>query len=105
MKIPFLSLVAALVPALILAEEPAAKAIFDGKTLNGWKGMEGIWKVEDGALTGQTTVPNQVPFNTFLVWQDGEVDDFELTFDYRIVGGNSGVQVRAYQAPGSKQEE
>ena len=87
------------------AAEPPARSIFDGKSLNGWKGMEGIWKVEDGALTGETTVPNQVPFNTFLVWQDGEVDDFELEFDYKIVGGNSGVQVRSYQLPGSKPEE
>ena len=105
MKFPLISLVAALLPALILAEDPTAKAIFDGSTLNGWKGMGGLWKVEDGAITGQTTEPNQVPFNTFLVWQDGEVDDFELTFQYRIVGGNSGVQVRAYQTPGSKPEE
>ncbi|MFN0127893.1 MAG: family 16 glycoside hydrolase [Verrucomicrobiales bacterium] len=105
MKFPIIPLVAALVPALLLAEEPTAKAIFDGKSLDGWKGMEGLWKVEDGAITGQTTEPNQVPFNTFLVWQDGEVDDFELTFDYRIIGGNSGVQIRSYQLPGSKPEE
>lgn len=87
------------------AQDPQAKAIFDGKSLGGWKGMEGFWKVEDGAITGETTAPNQVPFNTFLVWQDGEVDDFELEFDYKIVGGNSGVQVRSYQMPGSKAEE
>jgi type 1 glutamine amidotransferase len=100
-----LFLAVAVAPAILCAEEPAAKPIFDGKTLNGWKGMEGIWRVEDGAITGETTVPNQVPFNTFLVWQDGEVDDFELTFDYKIVGGNSGMQVRAYPMPGSKPEE
>jgi hypothetical protein len=87
------------------ADPPAGKPIFDGQSLKGWKGMEGLWKVEDGALTGETTAPNQVPFNTFLVWQDGEVDDFELDFDYKIVGGNSGVQVRSYQMPGSKPEE
>ena len=94
-----------LAPLALHAEEPTAKPIFDGKTLNGWKGMDGLWKVEDGAITGETTQPNQVPFNTFLVWQDGEVDDFELTFDYKMIGGNSGMQVRAYQAPGSKPEE
>jgi uncharacterized protein affecting Mg2+/Co2+ transport len=39
--------------------------------------------------------------NTLLVWKDGKVGDFELTFQYRIVGGNSGVQYRSKeQAPG-----
>lgn len=105
MKFPIALLAAVLIPALSHAEDPSAKAIFDGKTLNGWKGMEGLWKVEDGAITGETTQPNQVPFNTFLVWQDGELDDFELTFDYKIVGGNSGVQIRSAAIPGSKPEE
>jgi type 1 glutamine amidotransferase len=88
-----------------VAHAMEARPIFDGKSLSGWKGMDSIWKVEDGAITGQTTVPDQVPFNTFLIWQDGEVDDFELDYDYKIVGGNSGVQIRAYQLPGSQPEE
>jgi type 1 glutamine amidotransferase len=106
MKTPLILLSAAvLLPMALHGQDVAPKPIFDGKSLNGWKGMDGIWKVEDGAITGETTVPNQVPYNTFLVWQDGEVDDFELTFDYKIVGGNSGMQVRAYQMVGSKPEE
>lgn len=87
------------------ADAPPARYIFDGKTLNGWQGMDGIWKVEDGAITGETTEPNQIPYNTFLVWQDGEVDDFVLTFEYRIIGGNSGVQVRSRVLPGTSPQE
>jgi len=30
-------------------------AIFDGKTLNNWDGEPGFWRVEDGAIVGQTT--------------------------------------------------
>jgi hypothetical protein len=41
--------------------------------------------------------------NTFLIWQDGEVGDFELTLKYKIVDlngeskafGNSGIQYRS----------
>jgi hypothetical protein len=29
-----------------------AKPLFDGRSLNGWEGLENFWRVEDGALTG-----------------------------------------------------
>ncbi|MBC8373840.1 MAG: HEAT repeat domain-containing protein, partial [Planctomycetes bacterium] len=29
--------------------------LFDGKTLKGWKGRKSLWKVEDGAICGQST--------------------------------------------------
>ncbi len=51
--------------------------------------------MKDGALTGQSTAENKVKENTFLIWQDGEVGDFELTLQYKIVGGNSGIQYRS----------
>ena len=59
--------------------------------------------MQDGALTGKTTTEHMVAENTFLIWQDGEVGDFELTFKYKIVDlngksegfGNSGVQYRS----------
>lgn len=70
-------------------------SLFDGKTLDGWKGSEGLWSVTDGAITGTTTAENPIKHNTFLVWQGGDVSDFELKFKYRIVRGNSGVQYRS----------
>jgi type 1 glutamine amidotransferase len=75
------------------------KPIFDGKTLTGWDGDPKLWKVEDGAITGQTTPDNIPKNNTFLVWRQGEVDDFELTLEYRINGGNSGIQYRSFEVP------
>ncbi len=79
------------------------KSIFNGKDLTGWKGVPEFWSVQDGALTGKTTAENMVKENTFLVWQDGEVGDFELTLKYKIVDlngeskvfGNSGIQYRS----------
>jgi len=79
------------------------KSIFNGKDLKGWKGLEGFWSVKDGAITGQTTKEKPAKGNTFLIWQDGEVGDFELTCKYKIVDandkaegfGNSGIQYRS----------
>jgi hypothetical protein len=62
--------------------------------LTGWKGLE-FWSVEDGCITGRTTKEKPTKGNTFLVWQGGEVGDFEFTFKYKIVGGNSGIQYRS----------
>ncbi|MGC4006717.1 MAG: DUF1080 domain-containing protein [Pirellulales bacterium] len=77
------------------ANDPAFKAIFDGKTLTGWDGDPKFWKVEDGAIVGQTTAENPTKGNTFLIWKQGEVDDFELRLKFKLVGGNSGIQYRS----------
>ncbi|MEP6673076.1 MAG: DUF1080 domain-containing protein [Chthoniobacter sp.] len=79
------------------------KNLFNGKDLTGWQGVEGFWSVQDGCLTGKTTTENMVKENTFLVWQDGEVGDFELTCKFKLVDlngdskgfGNSGIQYRS----------
>jgi hypothetical protein len=76
--------------ACVTAED---KQLFNGKDLTGWKGLD-FWTVEDGCITGRTTKEKPTKGNTFLVWE-GEVADFELTFQYKIVGGNSGVQYRS----------
>ena len=70
------------------------KNLFNGKDLTGWKGLD-FWSVEDGCITGRTTKEKPTKGNTFLVWQGGDVGDFEFTFKYKIVGGNSGVQYRS----------
>jgi hypothetical protein len=73
------------------------KALFNGKDLSGWEGNPKLWSVEDGAITGKTTDSGdtKIGHNTFLVWKGGTVGDFELTFQYRIEKGNSGVQYRS----------
>src|SRR4051812_49385314 len=58
------------------------RPIFDGRTLAGWDGDPRFWSVQDGCVTGQTTKQNPTKGNTFLVWRAGEVDDFEMTFEY-----------------------
>ena len=93
-------LLIAMVVSLPTLADAGFKPIFDGKTLNGWDGDKKFWRIEDGAITGQTTKENPTKGNTFLVWRGGEIDDFELKLKYKIPNGNSGIQYRAYQAPG-----
>jgi hypothetical protein len=75
--------------------------IFNGTDLTGWEGNKDLWSVKDGAITGITPPDPANPskgtikHNTFLVWKAGKVSDFELTFQYRIEKGNSGVQYRS----------
>jgi len=74
---------------------PGVEVLFDGQTLTGWDGLPGYWSVEDAAITGTTYPEAPLTHNTFLVWNGGEIADFELRFKYRIFNGNSGVQYRS----------
>ncbi len=77
-------------------------SIFDGKSLSGWSGDEQFWRVEDGAIVGQTTDENPIKKNLFLTWNQGELDDFVLKIKYRISGteqANSGIQIRSELMP------
>ena len=79
------------------SQEPEAEfeSLFNGKDLAGWEGDSRFWRVEGGAVVGQTTKDNPTKKNTFLVYSRDTVDDFELRFSYRVKGGNSGVQYRS----------
>ena len=72
------------------------KVLFDGKTLEGWRGRDDLWSVEGGAIVGRTTDENPIKGNTFLIFDKPIEGDFELTLQYKIEGGNSGVQYRSH---------
>jgi hypothetical protein len=74
-------------------------SIFDGKTLNGWDGDPKFWRVEDGAIVGESTPENRVTRNTFLIWRGGVLKDFELKTEFRMNGTNSGIQFRSHELP------
>ena len=80
------------------AVEPGFKPLFNGTDLAGWQGNPKLWSVQDGTITGitGTNVDNKINHNTFLVYTNAPVGDFELRFSYKITGkGNSGVQYRS----------
>lgn len=101
---------ALLIPTLVAdAQDPDSGfvSIFDGTTLKGWDGNPKFWRVEDGAITGETTKDNPTKGNTFIIWRGGYVDNFELEMEYKLIGGgdkkrgNSGIQYRSFE-PGPK---
>jgi hypothetical protein len=81
--------------------EPGFARLFNGKDLAGWEGNPKLWSVKDSAITGQTTAGNPAKGNTFLIWTNGTVADFELRCSFRLVPGdakgfaNSGIQYRS----------
>jgi type 1 glutamine amidotransferase len=84
------------------AQDNGFKPLFDGKTLTNWDGNPDFWSVQDGCITGQTTAEKPAKANTFLVYRGGDVGDFELTAEYKIIGGNSGIQYRSFEIPDNK---
>ena len=88
-----LALVLAL-PFAATAADDGMETLFNGKDLTGWKGLDPLWSVKDGAITGYTKDGKLPHGNSFLIW-DGKVGDFELHVKWKIVGGNSGIQYRS----------
>ncbi len=78
------------------------RSLFDGTSLEGWKALDmSYWSVRDEAITGQSTAEHPCRSNQFIVWQGGEVADFELKLKFRVTGNgcNSGVQFRSVIRP------
>ena len=83
-------------------EESGFQSIFDGKSLAGWDGDPQFWKVENGAIVGQTAKDKQPKQNTFLIWRGGSPADFELKLQFKLTGFNSGIQFRSIELPDIK---
>jgi putative membrane-bound dehydrogenase-like protein len=95
----------AVAPVLVNDVDPNAgfTPIFNGKDLDGWRGEKEFWRVEDGTIVGEAK-DKPLDHNTFLVWDNGQVDDFEMRLKFRLTGSdekaaNSGIQFRSQQLP------
>ena len=76
--------------------ESGMKTIFNGKDLTGWDGDPKLWSVKDGAIRGETTAENKANGNTFIIWNEGTLGDFELRLSFRVsTANNSGIQYRS----------
>lgn len=81
---------------IFAADKAAGEALFNGKDLSGWEGDTRLWSVKDGVIHGETTDEVKANGNTFLIWQAGEVQDFDLTLTFRSTNtNNSGIQYRS----------
>lgn len=72
------------------------ESLFNGTDLEGWNGDPRLWSVREGVIHGETTAENAAKGNTFLIWEGGEVNDFELRMSFRCnATNNSGIQYRS----------
>jgi hypothetical protein len=70
-------------------------SMFDGVSLKGWDGNPKFWRVEDGAIVGESTPQNRSG-NSYLVYRDMVAKDFTLKFEIKVEGtGGSGFQYRS----------
>jgi hypothetical protein len=70
-------------------------ALFDGSSLKGWDGNPKFWRVENGAIVGESTAANPSG-NSYIVYRDLEAKDFTLKFEIKVEGdGGSGLQYRS----------
>jgi hypothetical protein len=82
-------------------DEKGFLRIFDGKTLDKWKGDPTYWKVEDGCLVGVVTPETTLKRNTFIIWQGEMPENFEIRVEYKVSDeGNSGINYRSEPVEG-----
>ena len=79
--------------------EEAFDRIFDGRTLNGWEGKKGVFRVEDKAIVAGN-LKTKIPNNEFLCTKM-KYSNFELRLQAKLIGEgkNAGIQFRSKRIP------
>jgi hypothetical protein len=77
------------------ADRRGYQPLFDGVSLKGWDGNPKFWRVEDGAIVGESTADNPSG-NTYIAYRGVVAKDFTLKFEIKVEGsGGSGLQYRS----------
>jgi len=77
------------------ADHEGYVSLFDGVSLKGWDGNPKFWRVENGAIVGEST-PANPSGNSYIVYRPVEAKDFTLKFEIKVEGtGGSGIQYRS----------
>lgn len=97
MRCLFLTALALCISTPSFGEAPVSQptVLFNGETLEGWRGRSDLWSVADGAIVGTTTDTEPIQENTFLIYNGDLPSSFELSAKFMIQGGNSGIQYRS----------
>ncbi|MDB5241643.1 MAG: hypothetical protein JWP57_2268 [Spirosoma sp.] len=70
-------------------------SLFNGKNLKDWDGNPKFWRVENGAIVGEST-PENPSGNNYIAYRGTEAKDFTLKFEIKVEGdGGSGMQYRS----------
>ena len=69
--------------------------LFDGKSLQGWDGDPSIWRVEEGAIVGESTL-EKPSANSYITYRGFTGKNFDLKLEIKVEkGGGSGIQYRS----------
>lgn len=70
-------------------------SLFDGVSLKGWDGNPKFWRVEDGAIVGESS-PQNPSGNSYISYRDVEAHDFNLKMEIKVEGtAGTGIQYRS----------
>lgn len=83
--------------ALPVLAQDGFRPLFDGKTLNGWKGDPRLWSVKDATIVGSTD-GTKITHNTFLIYEK-PFGNFVLHAEVKLRNHNSGIQFRSEELP------
>ena len=69
--------------------------LFDGQSLAAWEGDPTYWRVENGAIVGESSLEKPVS-NTYIWRKDVIAHDFDLKLEIKCeIAGGSGIQYRS----------
>lgn len=69
--------------------------IFNGTNLKSWHGDPAIWRVENGAIVGESSKDKPV-VNSYISFHGFEAKDFDLKLEIKVENsGGSGIQYRS----------
>jgi HEAT repeat protein len=79
-----------------LMAEKGFKPMFDGVSLENWKGGGGWWEVKDGILQAQSSQEKLCKQTCHLIYTGSQPADFEMRAEFKLSpSANSGIQVRS----------
>src|SRR5215471_16649955 len=71
-------------------------SIFDGTSWKNWVGNPAIWRVESGAIVGESTLERPTG-NSYISYHGATAKDFDLKLEIKVEnGGGSGIQYRSH---------
>jgi hypothetical protein len=79
------------------------QSMFDGTTLKNWDGSPDVWRIENGAIVGESS-PEKPSGTTYVIWTGGQPKNFELKAEIKLEGAraNSGIQYRSARVSGAQ---
>lgn len=85
--------------AVKLIDEKGFVSLFDEKTLNGWEGKEGVFRIQDKSIIAGN-LKTKIPNNEFLCTEK-TYSNFELRLQAKLTGEgkNAGIQFRSKRIP------